>query len=271
MQVLIAALLCGIGTLLGSAESSASLRVRKLANASALLATQNLYSAELHEIEGRAALSADPLLAGMRALTGYSGGIAWLDPSPVSLENERQATVVNRMLETIKEAQEMDTTDMEKEARLWGKSQAENEVVGLSGSFVEKAWVEEKKAEELRKESTKYTQAAMLVAAKMVQVAREAKQVAEDMARDNATAVIESVDAENQVALSQAKQSIQMSVMAKQMVEQADRLARSALSRAMSAEASAMQALSTARRNTRRIAKLKARVQAALQKAKAAH
>lgn len=270
MQVLIAVLLCGISTLFGFAESSVSLRVRKL-NASALLAAQNLYSAELHEIEGRATLSADPWLAGMRALTGgLSDGIPWLEASPVSLENNRQATIVNRMLETINEAQEMDTTDIEREARLWGKSQAENEVVDLSGSFVDKAWEEEKKVEELRKESTKYTQAAMVVAAKMVQVAREATQVAEDMTRDNATAVIESVDAENQVARSQAKESIQMSVIATQMVEQADRLARSALSRAMSAETSAMRALNTARRNTRRIAKLKARVEAALQKAKGA-
>lgn len=185
-------------------------------------------------------------------------------------EDDRQARVIEDMIKVIREVEDLDTSGEEATAAAWGESQAKNEMLRIAGSSVQAAQDEEGRAEKFREEATKYTQAAIIAATRMAQVAQEAEAIADHLRNQKVLDVIQSVNEENQVALSQAKLSIQMSLMAKQMVQEADSLAKNTLTRAQVAEVAATKALGVARKNTKRIFLLKMRVQKARKKAAAA-
>jgi len=183
-------------------------------------------------------------------------------------EDDRQASVIEDMIKVIREAEKLNMSSEEVTAAAWGESQARNEVLQTAGSSVEDAQHEEGRAEALRVEASTYTQAAINVATRMTQVAAEAKAIADHLRNQKVTDVIQSVSEENQVALSQAKESIRMTHMAKDMIIAANNLARSMKMRARVAEDAARKAFAVAQRNSQRIAALKLRaVKMATQKA----
>jgi len=191
-------------------------------------------------------------------------------PEALQAEDDRQAKVIEEMIEVIQEVVDKDSSDEKVTATAWGESQARNEVLQIARGSVEAAQSEEGRAEKFRVEATQSTQAAIASAARMVQVAKEAQAVADHLRKQKVADVIKSVEEENEVALSQADLSIKMGLMAKQIIQAANTLARSTLMRAKVAETEATEALETARRNTGRIAAVKTRMAKAHQMAKAA-
>eukprot|EP00418_Pyrodinium_bahamense_P015135 CAMPEP_0179106974 /NCGR_PEP_ID=MMETSP0796-20121207/49768_1 /TAXON_ID=73915 /ORGANISM="Pyrodinium bahamense, Strain pbaha01" /LENGTH=270 /DNA_ID=CAMNT_0020805025 /DNA_START=148 /DNA_END=961 /DNA_ORIENTATION=- len=185
-------------------------------------------------------------------------------------EGKREAQVVKSMLDAVREAQTLKLPAVLDEVREWGTSQSRNQVVGLTGSAIEESWLEEATAEGFRKDTAGFSHTAALAASKMVKVAEEAQQIAVNLTRADVVGVVESAGQENEHELARLQHALLLSDMAKHVVQQANILAHNALSRATSAEASATQALDRARANTRRITKLKLRVQAAQQMAEAA-
>jgi len=241
-------------------------------------ALRDARNAGLSAVQRAAARPADAWTASLRAIAGQAERelralrAVQLRSADAALreESDREAAVVRAMLESIREAQGLQRWHSAGGAAAWGRSRARNELARLSLSAFNASRAEEGRAEGLRRGAIGFARAAAAAASKMVEAAREAKQIAQGLVKADATRLVASTGGENRAALAQVRHALRLSELAQGLVRRAKTLASSALSRAVSAEENAVKALNTARNNTRRIAKLKARVQAALQQAQAA-
>lgn len=186
-------------------------------------------------------------------------------------EKSKEASVAWRMREVVLTANaKLDATAMTNAAAEWARTEAMNEIVNLTNSTMAELSEEESRAEELRTNATSETQFMLEAAKEMAETANAAESLAWQLQHNDPVSFIKAVEAEDQKAFAQVELSRKLSAKAEKSVEEASVLANSAYLRAEAAEIGAAKAMATAKRNTGRIAVLKARVQKAQQRAVAA-
>lgn len=189
----------------------------------------------------------------------------------IEVERQHEASVAYRMKEAVMAANaQVDPVAATQAAEAWARTQAMNDIVNLTNATMTELSQEEELGEELRKNATSSTQSLIESAKAMATTATAAETLALEMTQTDPEGFVTAVEAQDKAALAQVELSRTLSAKATKASEEAYVLGNSALMRAKAAKVGAAKALATAKRNTNRIAVLKARVQKAQQRAQAA-
>lgn len=241
----------------------------ELAAGNASLARQREQS--LAAVHGAAAAAEERAGAAVRAMAADSwkklGAVKAQElqgaSAAVQTEGLREAPKVEHILGAIRALGTQDFSPVFARSEEWGRSQALNEYNRTAGPMLKEADQLAHKIEQLRQEARSSADTSAATAAKMVQAAREAEAMSMSLSNAHAASLVDRVGADNNATLGQLQQALQLATAGKALLDEARTLAVSAFSRASVAEVQAAKALGVARNNTRRIALLKARVQAA--------
>jgi len=182
-------------------------------------------------------------------------------------ERQREATVVTQMQDMIVKAKAAAMPIVAKTAEEWARSQALREVYTVEEPELDRVVSEGQRAEDNRQNATVTVEVAAAIAVKMVQLAREAQEVAKHLRGVHADGRASTVKEQNDFAEAQAEQSMRLSKLAQKVLQEANATASEALVKAEEAESKAQKALETARSNTLRIQSLKLRAQHTFQQA----
>lgn len=228
-----------------------ALEIRQAAEAAALEQTQEIPVA----------------VQAINAATAQFAAESSTDARAIDGEQQRERVVVLRMQEAIREARNRSLKEVVETAEAWLRKQADVQILQLEEPELQRTLDEEHRAEEVRRQATGSVEVAAAAAQEMLELARQARRVANSLqeahAQDNATAAAQ----RNRMAAALATQSLRLARLAGTRVLEASELASASLETAKTAERTAAQALDTARRNSARLAALKARALAAFREA----
>jgi len=234
---------------------------------------QGAYMAGLNMIRAATAESATHWIVKMKASATeaskelHGTGAAELNTTKtvIQAEKAREAEVVQGMLRDIEASRHVPMPDVMKKVGVWARSRSQNQVANATQSVLQVAFSEGNRAEELRQKALGMARSAAAAAKEMAAAGAAVDQVAQQLSGTNAAALVESTKEKDEAALVRLQHALQLVDMAGGTAHLANILARTLLSRAVVAEADAGQALERARTNTRRIERLKLRMQSVLQ------
>jgi hypothetical protein len=187
----------------------------------------------------------------------------------VQAEVTREAKAVRAMRGALYEAVLLGEAAVKNASQAWARSQVEQTIHKVTAAGVQQSLAEEAYARNLTIEAERLMQVAHVASSNLVNMAMEAQQALSHFNEAQIEQIAQEQKEKNTLFLEEAEQTQHLGVIAKEIAQRAFQLASSALNRSIAAEADASQALNTARTNTRRIERLKAKVQSAQQMAQA--
>lgn len=185
----------------------------------------------------------------------------------VKAEVERETKAVSAMRGALHEALMLGEAAVKNASHAWARSQVEQTIGNVMATNVEQMRADEAEARNLTVEAERLMQVAHIASSNLVAMSMEAEQSLSGINEAQIEQIASAQKEKNALFLEEANQTQQLGVIAKEIAQRAFELASSALNRSRTAEAGASQALNTARTNTMRIQKLKAKVQSAQQMA----
>lgn len=155
-------------------------------------------------------------------------------------------------------------------SRVWARSQVQMTLANDTAYSLKTTAMLEVESLALQKEAERLLAGAVQAGKSLANISGEAQNALQRFHEADVEAFAEAQGEKNRAFWAEANETEKEGELAKELVDRAHSMAFNILNRSKIAEAGASQALQTARRNTRRIAQLKAKVQAAQQQAQLA-
>lgn len=182
-------------------------------------------------------------------------------------ERQREAAVVAQMQDMVLKAKAAAMPGVVQTAEEWARNRASREIYTAEKPHLDRVLSEVQRAEDNRQNATVNVEMAAAAALKMVELARDAQEAVKHLRSVHADDRANTIKEQNDDAEAQAEQSLRLSKLAQQVLDEANATASEALAQAVEVESQATKALNTARSNTMRIQQLKLRAQRTFQQA----
>mmetsp|Transcript_118370 Transcript_118370/g.205611 ORF Transcript_118370/g.205611 Transcript_118370/m.205611 type:complete len:377 (-) Transcript_118370:50-1180(-) len=185
-------------------------------------------------------------------------------------EYARQQKALQQMQKDAQDAARASATKVRETAALWAAHQAQQSIVHAATGTVGGALTMAQKAAKLRQEATALAAQAISSARQTLSVAQEAENRSQEVTEEvlkNTEDSAEGLKAKQQELMKQMNQTRQQVELASENGVETQKLAEVALDAAKAAEMTAQQAYDTAKSNSEKVAKLKDRATAILNKA----
>lgn len=190
--------------------------------------------------------------------------------SAIRSESQAHESSIEAISAALEKAVTLAEAAVKNASHVWAKSQAEEALQKFTAFSLNRTMEKEEEAAMAKSEALGLLKAAMQASSSLMNISEAASTAMDKVNEANVEAFAKSQGEKNSKFLEEARQQKKLGVLAEKLANRAHELAKSVLERSKASEAAASQALQTARRNTMRIAKLKAKVQAAQQQAQLA-